>query len=298
MSEEVKSIDLNTAKSFIKNMGGVVYDSEDDFNNKISTALNEVVNTKIDNPNQLQSSVINFKKSLTGKSLSIVDKAVQSNFGISKREGETTTDYISRVKKEFSKPTETIQEVDNSELDALRQTLKQQNDKYSELEGKYNTYLSTSEKKEEQALVYKGLKGIELNAEGLVKEALEDKIISKVYEAYDFKKDERGRYAVDKRNGNPVLDGQGNRIPIDKVTNNFIQKLEGVEFKKPSYVGSQMPRNNGSDLSEEQILTLRSEAEKVAHGKGIYSGRQFWKILKDHGVPLTDKLLNKFPDLK
>jgi hypothetical protein len=295
--EEAKAgaVDISSATKFLENAGGKVFLAEKQFHDEVHNTLNTVMTTRIDNPNELQKTVMKFKSDLIGEVLSPVDQQIKSLSGIEKNEDEKTKDYASRVFTEVSKSGKG----NEGELNALRGKLDQANAQVKKLEGTVLELNQAQQVQERNQLVSQGIPG------NLAYSAEERKIVmpgimAQVNQQFKFEKDDSGKwFATDNTTGNPVLDQQGNKRAVNDVVNDFIINLPGIKLGDTPPGGAQVPGGQGGQggggNNEEQEKKWKEELNK----KGLIGHeREAMLMRKNLGLPISQRALEQWPELK
>lgn len=299
------SMTIDGATKFIKNSGGTVFLSDNALDEKIQETLNEVMDTKIENPNKLQQSIISFKDHVTGSTLSPVDQVIKEISGIDKEEGWKTKDYVRKAAEALTKAAEGG--IDPKEHNAIKTKLTEALKQVATLTGEKEGLAKSIFQNEVNGFVNRGLPVDRLDYEGVALDAIKSMLQSKVGEQFDFQKDEKGWKAINKETGEPVLNQDGTRKSPEEVINDFVLSVENLKLKavnggpgKPT-----LPGGGSGNLSEEQKKAAMEKVNEKLNEKGLIGHEKAaYVIAKEFGVldvfagPNLKAVQEQWPDLK
>lgn len=286
---------LQNATSFIKNAGGIVYLSENERKEKTLAELNNILSEKIENPNEFQKGLINFKGSLIGQALTPFDKTIKELTGVEKDEGELTRDYAKRALGSFKKDGK----VDEGEFNAIKGKLTTANSTIEQLQNQLKTVNNSILETERDGLIQKGIpSNLDYTPEEL--SFMLPGLNAQIHEAFDFQKDDRGFFAVNKQTGNPELNDDGTRKPVDVVVNEFASKVKGLKFKAVDTPGGALlPGQGGTSLNAEQAQAAQKKWEEYLQQEGLMGHEKDAHVKrKELGLPVSERAKTTWPELK
>ena len=296
LEDHKPAIDLNSATSFLKNAGIQTFKSQGDYHSDIVDTLTRISSERIENPNNLEKSVIKFKSALAGEVLSPVDQEFKVLTGKEKLENEKTRDYIKRVLPDVMKGSN----VDLAEFNSLKSNVTKATQNASDWEKKYNTLETTIVENEKTSLISQGIP-TNLDYSAAEMKMMLPGIHSRIAERFEIGKDERGFHVIDKNTKEAVLDGKGNRKSIDVIVGEFVNSLTDLRFKNEDgspRKGATLPNGVGT-LVGDALATKETEWEAALTEKGLIGHEKGAALLrKTMGLPLSATVIARWPELK
>lgn len=297
---ESKTPDLAGSLSFIKKAGGRAYLSDQDFENDVHTNLNSILSEKIENPNELQKSLLKFKSGLIGEVLSPVDQTIKELTGVEKSETEKTRDYAKRALQKLKESSGG--QVDEATVAALQAKIQEANTNSESWKTKYDSLLQTQNQTAIEQEVAKGIPTSALDYSDAEMSVVLPGIQAQVNAAFKFEVDKDGnRFAINTKTGLPELDGEGNKKPISEVVGNFVASMNGLKLKKQNSGGAGLPGDagNGGSLTQEQLTEREAQWKKqLADKRLIGHEKESFVIRKNLGLSVPQNAINKWPELK
>lgn len=267
-TEAKPEFNITTATKFIKNAGGRVFLTDKAWDDAVKANL--------------------------GAWEVGVRKGIKEKTGVDWTDGETLDSYTMRALKESDKSEPKAKEED-PEFKALQSTLKAKNDELEQYKTKLANFEQQQVNNEKTSLINKGLPVDKLDYDDFTKEGVLLKINNTLENTFEFSKDDKGWKAINKQTGEPVLDSEGNRKPIDKVVSDYISSLEGLKFKQNGKAQT-LPGDSAGAMSEAQRKSAMAKAEAEIQEQGLFGhDRRSMEIYKKHGVASQKQLdfLNK-----
>lgn len=237
-----QEFNITTASKFIKNAGGRVFLSDKAWDDAVKANL--------------------------GAWEVGVRKGIKEKTGVDWTDGETLDSYSMRAVKESSKP-ESKGKDEDPEFKALQSALKAKNDELEQYKTKLTSFEQQQINLEKESLVNKGFPVDKLDYDDFTKEGILLKINNSIENTFEFSKDDKGWKATNKQTGEPVLDSEGNRKPIDKVVSDYISNLQGLKFKQNGK-DQTLPGDTSGAMSESAKKSAIAKAEAEILNKGLF----------------------------
>ena len=263
---------IKLTSQFAKNMGGKFFASESAYKDSVEEGITE----------RLQKEA----NQATYNAYSKTEKKIEEITGISKKQDEELTDYVTRVSNTLRSDQKKDFKVEEApEFVALKKVVDQHLKDKEEIQGKYDTLIKTQQEKDIENFFVQGLPELDYNSDDL--EFMKHGVLARARENVTIKAED-GKYKAYRKNGEPFLDNQGNPIEPSKAVQLAVTEMNGIKIKQNR---STLPSNvNKADLGE-----ARKKAEEKSNKAGALPGsREYFRIQQEFGLPIPKVFQEKY----